>query len=173
MTPTQLREWLFQNSQEDQWWISLDDVTEESAVTVDDIEERLNSGLYRQAQVLHYSQTELSHQPWIQVGLQALGPAAPAAKIMVQPEREFTHRRHSKGKQSKEGGLTGIQISGSILLFLGLASVFFYSMFFTTSVDTAYGSVNNIGLMSDKQNGIIVGGILAVIGVLMRFMGKK
>jgi hypothetical protein len=173
MTPTQLREWLFQNSQTDQWWGAFDDVTEESAVTVDDIEERLNSGLYKNAQVLHVSQTELTNPPCIEVKLQSIGPITPAATFMVQPERELTHRRHSPRKESKQSSVSGMGVSGLLLLIVGLGSVFFYSLFFETSVDTAYGSVNNLGLMSDKQNGIIIGGILAVVGVLLGLMRKK
>lgn len=44
MTSKQLREWLFQNGQEDQWWLSLDSVTEESPLTVAEIEARIKSG---------------------------------------------------------------------------------------------------------------------------------
>lgn len=73
MTTQQLREWLFQNSQEDQWWCAFDEVTEESAVTVDDIEERLKSGQHGRTQVLHVSQTELANPPWIDVKLQTFG----------------------------------------------------------------------------------------------------
>ncbi|MEY3896550.1 MAG: hypothetical protein RLZZ214_2070, partial [Verrucomicrobiota bacterium] len=56
MTPSQLRQWSFQNSQPDQWWISLDAVTEEIPVTVSEIEERLKSGDYSAVQALHVSQ---------------------------------------------------------------------------------------------------------------------
>ena len=69
MTPKQLREWLFQNSQVDQWWLSLESVTEESPVTVSEIEERIRGGQYKQALVLHVSQEDLAHPPWVDVGL--------------------------------------------------------------------------------------------------------
>jgi hypothetical protein len=71
MTTKQLREWLFQNSQDDQWWMSLDAVTEDCPVTVNDIEERLKSGQYGQAQVLHVSHGDMAHPTWIEVVLQA------------------------------------------------------------------------------------------------------
>ena len=35
------------------------------------------------------------------------------------------------------------------------------------------GQVNNIGLMADRQNGIIVGGIVAVIGALMALFANR
>jgi hypothetical protein len=69
MTTKQLREWLFQNSQDDQWWMSLDAVTEECLVTVNEIEERLKSGDYGQALVLHVSHGEIVNPPWIDVEL--------------------------------------------------------------------------------------------------------
>jgi TusA-related sulfurtransferase len=66
MTTKQLREWLFQNSQDDQWWMSLDAVTEDCPVTVNEIEERLKSGQYGQALVLHVSHGEMAHPTWIE-----------------------------------------------------------------------------------------------------------
>lgn len=69
MTPKQLREWLFQNGQEDQWWLSLDTVTEESPLTVSEIEQRVQSGDYVTAQALHVSQAEMTNPPWIDVEL--------------------------------------------------------------------------------------------------------
>jgi hypothetical protein len=175
MTPKQLREWLFQNSQTDQWWGAFDDVTEESAVTVDDIEERLKSGLYKKAQVLHVSQTELANPPWIEVKLQSLGPITPAATFLShsEQERERTYHKRTQRNESSKSNFSGVRALGLFLMISGLASITFYLLFFGTSVDTGYGSVNNLGLMSDKQNGIIVGGILAVVGVLLGFMGKK
>ena len=71
MTPKQLREWLFQNSQEDQWWIVLDAVMEDNKVTLGDIEDLLKSGQYGKAQVLHISQTKSTNPPWIEVELSA------------------------------------------------------------------------------------------------------
>lgn len=71
MTPKQLREWLFQNTQNDQWWISLDAVAEDCPVTIAEIEELLKSGQYSDAQALHVSQADLANPPWIEVELPA------------------------------------------------------------------------------------------------------
>lgn len=71
MTPKELREWLFRNSLEDQWWISFGGVVDDCPVTFKEIEEKLNSGQYAQAYVLHFSQTEFSNPPWIEVELPA------------------------------------------------------------------------------------------------------
>ena len=67
MTTKQLKEWLFLNSQSDQWWISLDEVTEENPMTIAEIVEILKSGQYANAQVLHISQDELVNPPWIDI----------------------------------------------------------------------------------------------------------
>lgn len=69
MKPKQLREWLFQNGQEDQWWLCIDTVTEESPLTVAEIEEYIASGDYGTVQALHVSQSEMSNPPWIDVEL--------------------------------------------------------------------------------------------------------
>ena len=82
MTPTQLREWQYQNKHEDQWWIVLDTVTGESKVTLGDIEDFLKSGQYREVQVLHVSQTESTKPPWVKVEL----TATPAAKVKTKQQ---------------------------------------------------------------------------------------
>jgi hypothetical protein len=67
MTPPQLRQWSFENSQTDQWWLCLDSVTQEIPCTVADIEERLKSGDYSTVQALHVSQAGLENAPWVEV----------------------------------------------------------------------------------------------------------
>jgi 4-amino-4-deoxy-L-arabinose transferase-like glycosyltransferase len=79
MTPSQLRQWSFQNSQPDQWWLSLDAVMEEIPVTVVEIEERLKSGDYSTVQALHVSQAGMENAPWVEV---AMPPAMKAPPIM-------------------------------------------------------------------------------------------
>ncbi len=39
--------------------------------------------------------------------------------------------------------------------------------FFSTATDTSFGQINNIGLLSDQQNGIIAGMGLSVLGVIL------
>lgn len=41
------------------------------------------------------------------------------------------------------------------------------------SVDTGYGRVNNIGLMASRQNHVIIGGLIVLVGVLMLIFGKS
>ena len=81
MTPSQLRQWSFQNSQPDQWWISLDAVTEEIPVTVAEIEERMKSGDYSAVQALHVSQAGMENAPWVEVAM----PPPMKAPPLIQP----------------------------------------------------------------------------------------
>lgn len=54
---------------------------------------------------------------------------------------------------------------------LGLGVVLLIaSLLMDTSVSTAYGDVNNIGLMNDKQNYVVGSVAVAVIGALMLFL---
>ena len=72
MKPKQLREWLFQNGQEDQWWVCIDTVTEESPLTVAEIEDKIASGDYVTVQALHVSQSEMNNPATgILIGIEA------------------------------------------------------------------------------------------------------
>lgn len=72
---------------------------------------------------------------------------------------------------------------GTLLLIGGLIGAFYYFAIFDTSVEvpTSYimgesiggGRVNNIGLMSDRQNGILISLGAALIGVLMILFAPK
>jgi len=74
MTTKQLREWLFLNGLEDQWWLSIDKVTGDSPVTLSEVESCLQQG--GQALVIHVSQATLANPPWIEVEGGAHFPAS-------------------------------------------------------------------------------------------------
>jgi hypothetical protein len=60
---------------------------------------------------------------------------------------------------------------GAVLLFgivFGL-----YALNMDTSVETAFGRVNNIGLLNDQQNYIIVAGIATLAGLIMMVMARR
>jgi hypothetical protein len=67
-----------------------------------------------------------------------------------------------------------MKILGRLFLIVGIL-VAFYAMFvFDTTVMTKdFRFVNNIGLMSDKQNLIIFGGFIFIAGLLMVLFGKE
>jgi RNA polymerase subunit RPABC4/transcription elongation factor Spt4 len=63
---------------------------------------------------------------------------------------------------------------GKILLIVGVLVACFALFVFDTAVVTIDGSlVNNIGLMSDRQNLIIVGGFVFIAGLLILLFGAK
>jgi len=83
MTPSQLRQWSFQNSQPDQWWLNLDAVTEDVPVTVAEIEERLKSGDYSAVQALHVSQAGMENAPWVEVTMPPVMKAPPVMQPLL------------------------------------------------------------------------------------------
>lgn len=72
---------------------------------------------------------------------------------------------------------------GVVLLTLGICGTFYFAAMFDTSVETPATSfmdqtiggdrVNNLGLMADRQNGIIISLGVAVIGTLMMLLSPK
>jgi hypothetical protein len=61
---------------------------------------------------------------------------------------------------------------GILVAILGGVFAFWVMFFFDTTVATPIGRVNNIGLMADKQNYIIIGSLLLVVGLVMYYFGK-
>jgi hypothetical protein len=57
---------------------------------------------------------------------------------------------------------------GRFLLFVGFILVGYFFFIFKTDVSGGDVRVNNLGLMNDKQNGIIVGGIFSIVGAILR-----
>ena len=93
---------------------------------------------------------------------------SPLASPLLGATKHRTETKEPKESSSSAGGVLGL-----LLLVCGLGSLVFFLLFFDTSVDAGSMRVNNLGSMNDKQNGIIVGGILAVVGVLLGIAKKK
>jgi hypothetical protein len=78
---------------------------------------------------------------------------------------------HSGSFPSGTFSLTTSSIS-RILIVLGIVcSLFFW--FYDTSVSTAIGNVNNIGLMQNRQLGLIVEVGMVIAGVIVLGISKK
>jgi hypothetical protein len=77
------------------------------------------------------------------------------------------HKRIAPFSWSDTSGLDTLLIVGGIIL-----SAYFW-FFYDTSVSTSFGSVNNIGLMQNRQLGLIVGIGLAIAGVIMFAISKS
>lgn len=67
MTPSELRQWLFQNCELDEWWLCLDGVTGPSPVSSFEIELLVGTGQHELAQVLPVSQAEMECPIWFEV----------------------------------------------------------------------------------------------------------
>lgn len=68
---------------------------------------------------------------------------------------------------------SGLRTFGVLLLIAGLAVAGYFFLGFDTSVESGVGRVNNLGLMADRQNGIIVGIGLGVVGTIMLAIGSR
>jgi len=71
------------------------------------------------------------------------------------------------------GGSSGLRTFGILLLVAGLAIAAYFFLVFDTSVESGMGRVNNLGLMADRQNGIIFGIGLGVVGTIMLVIGAR
>jgi hypothetical protein len=62
---------------------------------------------------------------------------------------------------------------GTLFIIAGLAIAAYFFLAFDTSVESGAGRVVNLGLMADRQNGIIVGIGLAIIGAITFALGSR
>jgi hypothetical protein len=68
---------------------------------------------------------------------------------------------------------SGVRAFGTLLLFAGLAVSGYFFLAYDTSVATGSGRVVNLGLMADRQNGIIIGIGLCVVGTILLAVGSR
>lgn len=97
-------------------------------------------------------------------------------KKVIQAESESYRQQHGptpnlSGSQSSGG--SGLRTFGILLLLGGLAVAAYFFLAFDTSVESGMGRVNNLGLMADRQNGIIIGIGLGVVGTIMLVIGTR
>ncbi|MBO8132453.1 zinc ribbon domain-containing protein [Dickeya fangzhongdai] len=79
----------------------------------------------------------------------------------------------SMGKNKRNGNPSGLKITGCIAIAIGLILAT-YAMLIDVSVVTASGyRVNNIGLMSLRQNYIIFSGFIVIAGLIIVFFGGR
>jgi len=74
---------------------------------------------------------------------------------------------------SQPGGSSGLRTVGILLLLGGLAIAAYFFLALDTSVESGIGRVNNLGLMADRQNGLIIGIGLSVVGTIMLVIGAR
>jgi hypothetical protein len=71
------------------------------------------------------------------------------------------------------GESSAVETFGWILLGVGLLCTAYFFFFYSTSVESGVGAVNNLGLMQNRTLGCIIGVGLAVVGTLMALLGRK
>ena len=96
----------------------------------------------------------------------------------AQREGEASRRSYTitecNGGLTRETATTLLGILAILLIVIGAGMVFYFMLIFDTSVEApgvealgiASGRVNNIGLMADRQNGIVCGFGLVFFGVI-------
>ena len=89
----------------------------------------------------------------------------------------------TKSTEPADTGISGLGILGFLVFLGGLVALLYYWQFNDTSVsvpeETIFGQtvgggrVHNIGLMQDRQNGMIVGGAFATLGFVCALVSMK
>jgi hypothetical protein len=101
----------------------------------------------------------------------------PAATANSRPAASMNQKTDVRTDGQKAAGLIGL-----LLLVLGIGIAGYFLLFFDVSVPVDYEGnnsfglperVNNIGLMADRNNGIIIGLALAVAGGVLMVVGRK
>ena len=86
MTPSQFRQWLLEKCEQDQWWLCIDGVTEETPLSLSEIEIQLGTCEYYRAQVLHVSKSATENPQWIHFLLPEASQITPA--LAPQPQQQ-------------------------------------------------------------------------------------
>ena len=94
-------------------------------------------------------------------------------QIATAKSRQMTEDNSRQPTQANQTSSSGLQTLGAVLLIAGIALAAYFFLAFDASVESGYGRVNNIGLMADRQNGIIIGIGLGVAGTIMLAIGSR
>ena len=93
-----------------------------------------------------------------------------------------TRHAYATSPPQPRQGSPVLRVIGALLFIGGLIGLFYYFQVFDTSVEVPSrmvlgetiggGRVHNIGLMQERQNGMIISGILAAIGFACLIIGE-
>jgi hypothetical protein len=100
------------------------------------------------------------------------------AQVKSQEEIEQQRKRLEAERgtglmPTTDRGLSSLQRIGALLLIGGLIVAGYFFLAFDTSVESGVGRVNNLGLMADRQDGIIIGIGLGIVGTIMLAIGFR
>jgi hypothetical protein len=96
-----------------------------------------------------------------------------ACQVDVETEWHTVEFYFGKGTRQPEPSVTALGLLSVLLVFGGIAALVYYMRMDTSVGNYGAGRVNNLGLMQDRQNGIIVSGLALLIGVLLALFGGK
>ena len=94
-------------------------------------------------------------------------------QIAAAKSRQMTEDNSRHSNPLNQTNSSGMQTLGVVMLIAGIALAAYFFLAFDPSVESGYGRVNNIGLMADRQNGIIIGIGLGVAGTIMLAIGSR
>ena len=81
------------------------------------------------------------------------------------------------GTKRGDGGSPALRVLGALLFFPGAAATVYFYRFFDTSVAVeVFGRfvvVQNLGLMQDRQNGLLLGAIGTVVGLALLLYAQR
>jgi hypothetical protein len=87
------------------------------------------------------------------------------------PNQEDYSKSSPHGVAQK--GSSSARNFGAFLIIAGLAVAAYFWLAFDPSVESGAGRVVNLGLMADRQNGIIVGIGLGIVGAIILALGSR
>jgi hypothetical protein len=73
----------------------------------------------------------------------------------------------------RPGEINGGQAAGVLLFLAAIAGVVYFVGFFDSTVPTAIGRVSNLGLMQDRQNGLMVACGSVLVGLILAVFLRK
>ncbi len=89
----------------------------------------------------------------------------------------------SESSDTSNSGPSGVSVLGFLLFLGGFIALIYFWQFYDTSVSVPTqeifgqtfggGRVHNIGLMQDRQNGMIIGGVCAALGFVCVIIGQS
>jgi hypothetical protein len=87
----------------------------------------------------------------------------PGPKVFVPPQKT----------ESEEARASGSGFLAGALILTGIAGLVYFMFFFDTTVSSGGVSVNNIGLLQDRQNGLIVSSVIFLAGIILAAMRRR